>query len=249
MRNNILRGAAAAAALTLAAAMLTAICLGLAAVAAFFAGDRPVSAAAPAAEVLPVIVIDAGHGGMDSGAVGVDGSLEKELNLAVAEKLAAICRIAGIDCVMTRTEDVMLVPDSVTEHRKMHDLRARLDAVRAVTDGGREAMLVSIHMNKFTDARYSGLQVWHAADDVSRMTAARVQGYARTFLDPANTREIKRTTSAIYILAHAETPAILVECGFLSNAAECQKLETDAYRTQLAMTIFAALMEQFSESA
>ncbi|MBE6612411.1 MAG: hypothetical protein E7632_07960 [Ruminococcaceae bacterium] len=224
--------------------LLFAACILLTAAAGFFAGDRPVSA--PIVEKSrPVIVIDAGHGGMDSGAVGVDGTFEKDINLSVAKKLAALFAAADCDVVMTRTEDVMLVEDSVTSHRKMHDLKNRLAVVESLAAEGESPILVSIHMNKFTESKYSGLQVWYApADDASRQLAESVQSYARTFLDPANTREIKRAASSIYILDHVKSPAILVECGFLSNADECARLGTAEYQNAVAVTIFAGIMAQ-----
>ena len=99
-------------------------------------------------------------------------------------------------------------------------------------------------MNKFTSEKYSGLQVWYSGNDgESQKLANFVQGYARTWLDTGNTREIKRATSAIYILDRIKTPAILIECGFLSNAEECRMLGTEEYQTKLAMTVFSALCD------
>ena len=190
-------------------------------------------------------VIDAGHGGMDSGAVGVNGCYEKDLNLAVAEKLAALCRAAGYPTVMTRTEDKLVVEDSVTEHKKMHDLKNRL----TIAEKEKEPLLVSIHMNTFSSARYSGLQVWYGkADPISKEAASYVQSYAKNCLDSNNDRVIKPGTSAIYLLDRAKIPAILIECGFLSNNAECEKLCTKDYQMKTAATIFAALTAYLSES-
>ncbi len=242
MGTDIRKIAAAIVSFLLIMALLLGACALTFSLARFFSGDAHAMSMEIVKRELPTIVIDAGHGGMDSGAVGVDGCLEKEINLAVAERLYALFQLAGIDCVMTRTEDLMLVDDSVKSHRKMHDLKNRLAIVNELEAMGKDTVFLSIHMNNFSIARYSGLQVWYSASDArSRELATYVQSYAKTFLDPSNTREVKRATSSIYILDHITTPAILVECGFLSNPEECTKLGTEAYRNELAATIFAAV--------
>ncbi len=223
--------------------MLCAVCFICFIIAKFMSGESA-AVVEPVKPEPPIIVIDAGHGGMDSGAVGVDGILEKDINLSVAERIAALCRLSGVECVMTRTEDIMLVGDDIKSHRKMHDLKNRLAAVSEITDAGREAVLVSVHMNKFTSEKYSGLQVWYSGNNErSSQLASFVQGYARTWLDTGNTREIKRATSAIYILDRAKVPAILIECGFLSNEAECRLLGTAEYQSKVALTVFSALCD------
>ena len=228
---------------TLIIFMLCAVCLICFIIAKFMSGDSE-TVMEPVKTAPPVVVIDAGHGGMDSGAVGVDGSLEKEINLDVAERIAAMCRLSGIECIMTRTEDIMLVGEDVKSHRKMHDLKNRLAVVSGITESGRDAVLVSVHMNKFTSEKYSGLQVWYSANnEKSSQLASFVQGYARTWLDTENTREVKRATSAIYILDRAKVPAILIECGFLSNEVECRLLGTPEYKSKVAVTVFSALCD------
>lgn len=186
------------------------------------------------------IVIDAGHGGMDGGAVGAGGELEKDYNLAVAQRLEKLCEMFDVECVMTRSEDRMVVDDSVTKKRKMHDLKNRV----ALTESIEMPIFVSIHMNNFPDRRYSGLQVWYSKNNErSSSLAALIQTYARTFLDETNQRETKEVTSSIFVLDRLNVPAVLVECGFMSNAEECKKLGTDEYQTELAMVIFAAVCE------
>lgn len=236
----------AAAGFLLIVMLLGAVCALTAQVRYFMAGKPTAVPAAVGRAVLPVIVVDAGHGGMDGGAVGVDGSVEKEINLVLAKKLRAMLEFAGFGTVMTREDDRMLIDGSVTSKKKMHDLKNRLAVVRDIRESGKEAVLVSIHMNNFTESRYSGLQVWYAGgDEGSASLASTVQSYARTFLDKNNTREIKKATSAIYLLDRADFPAVLIECGFLSNPEECAKLGTDEYQTELALTIFAAISEYF----
>ena len=189
------------------------------------------------------IIIDAGHGGMDGGTQSRDGLLEKDINLAVANKLYTLCRLAGIGCRRTWCDDNVLVSDDIKQKRKMHDLKNRA----AVADEYVSPVFVSIHMNSYPDSRYSGLQVWYSKNDErSRSIASYVQSYAAGYLDPANTRVIKPATSSIYLLDRLQVPAILIECGFLSNENESALLASDDYQTKLALVIFAALCESIS---
>lgn len=188
-------------------------------------------------------VIDAGHGGIDGGAVTADGTPEKELNLAVASRLSSLMRIAGADVIMTRTDDRMLVSDDVKQKRKMHDLKNRLAIVNDASEKSGGAVLISIHMNKFSSPKYSGLQVWYSGNvPESKNLAEAVQSAAKTYLAPDNNRTVKEATSAIYLLDRAQVPAILIECGFLSNEEECARLKTAEYQTALAAVIFAAVI-------
>lgn len=188
----------------------------------------------------PCYVIDPGHGGIDSGAVGINNILEKDINLSVAKKLTALLKLTGADCEITRDTDSMLVADDVKSHRKMQDLKNRA----AFANSKDNPIFVSIHMNKFSDSRYSGLQVWYSKNnELSRSIASTIQGYAKTYIDCQNDRQIKAATSQIYLLDRLKMPAVLVECGFLSNSAECEKLSTDSYQTQLAVVLLCALLQ------
>ncbi len=242
-------GVKAAAIFILVAVLLCGACALTFALMRFMSGDSAVASTPTMAHAeLPVIVIDAGHGGMDSGAVGVDGRLEKQINLSVANKLAQLCRLSGLEYVLTRVDDRMLVEDSITSHRKMHDLKNRLNITEEISAAGREVIFVSIHMNNFPSPKYSGLQVWYSKNTPeSAELAAFIQGYARTWLDAANTRQTKAATSAIYLLDRAKVPSVLVECGFLSNPDECARLGTDAYQTDVAVTVFAAICEYMAK--
>ncbi len=194
------------------------------------------------ADVRPVIVIDAGHGGEDGGASGADGTPEKELNLTVAKAVAQILTAAGYDVRMTRTDDRLLYDlygdlSDYTGHKKTYDLKNRL----RFASEAEAALLVSIHMNKFPEAQYSGLQVYYS--DSGKAAADLVQTYTKRYLQPQNERQTKRAGNAIYLLSHSEIPAIMIECGFLSNPEELTALTTPAYQKQLALTIAAAIAE------
>ena len=188
------------------------------------------------------MVLDAGHGGEDGGAVGLNGVLEKDINLSVTLLVGELLKQEGSAVVYTRTEDRLLYTEeqNIKGKRKMYDLRNRLD-IAEKTDG---ALLVSIHMNKFPSAECRGLQVYYSPNSAeSSSYAALVQSYSKTFLDSTNHRETKKADSSIYLLHRIEMPAILVECGFLSNPEECALLNTAAYRQKTAAVLTAALTE------
>jgi len=204
----------------------------------FYGKSDSVSADAP--EQAPkTVIIDAGHGGMDGGAVSVTGSLEKDLNLDLAETLKCMLEAAGYNVVMTRTDDSMLNSDGTyPKSRKMRDLQARLE----ITESHPDAILVSIHMNKFPEEKYSGLQVYYSGNNSkSKEIAQNVQEMNKLVLQPNNSREIKAAGDNIYLLKNIKIPAILVECGFLSNTEEAKLLDTEIYRKKIACLIFAAI--------
>lgn len=194
-----------------------------------------------------VFVLDAGHGGEDGGAVGADGTLEKTLNLAMVRILGEMLQAAGQRVVYTRTDDRLLytAEQDIRGQRKMYDLRNRLQ----IAEGQRGAVLVSIHMNKFTDPQYSGLQVYYGTGATeSRRLAEKIQATVRADLQPANRRAVKAARENIYLLHHATVPAVLVECGFLSNPIECQKLSQQDYQRRLSFSVFCAMMEYIGEN-
>ncbi|MBQ9745886.1 MAG: N-acetylmuramoyl-L-alanine amidase [Clostridia bacterium] len=210
----------------------------------YFAGEKITSAGTEAgasanAEGKLTVIIDAGHGGRDGGASAEDGVLEKDLNLAVALRLRALLSTLDVNVVMTRETDVMLA-DENSAHKKRDDLNARL----AMAGKYENCIFVSIHMNKFPVEKYSGLQVYYSKNnEESRVLAETIQARASEFLQKGNARTVKAADSSIYILHHIEVPAVLVECGFLSNPEEAALLQTEAYQNKLAAVIFAAVAE------
>lgn len=218
---------------------------------ATFVRHRGTSAEDAAAPSRPIIVIDAGHGGEDGGASGEDGTKEKDLNLLVAQSLADILTAAGYDVRMTRTDDRLLYDlygdlTDYTGHKKTYDLRNRL---RFTEEAGAD-LLLSIHMNKFPQPQYSGLQVYYSPTaPESRTVAEVIRNYTKLYLQPENERETKAATSSIYLLHRIQRPAVMVECGFLSNVEELSRLKDDTYRRQLALVIACAAAESLSGTA
>ena len=184
----------------------------------------------------PKIIIDAGHGGEDGGAKAADGTLEKDINLNIAKYVYSLLNALGLDCVMTREDDVML-SDGEARSRKLRDLKNRV----AFTDNG-DCIFVSIHQNKFPQDSCSGTQVYYSKNDNrSERLAQAVQECVRTYVQPLNTRQIKPAGSEIFVLDRCRVPAILIECGFLSNPAELPKLKDEKYQKKLACAIVAAV--------
>lgn len=220
---------------------LLALCL-LAGVSVLFVSINRSEVQTDADRPLPTVVIDAGHGGEDGGAVSADGLLEKDVNLDIALRLRDLLTANGIPVVMTRTEDILLYDRNADYEgrKKSLDLAAR----RKIAEETPNCLFVSIHMNSFPDARYDGLQVWYSPNDPASETIAEtIQKTAKEILQPENDRKTKAATSAIYLLHHLTVPAVLVECGFLSNPAEAAKLGTDEYRRDVAFTLFLAISE------
>ena len=195
----------------------------------------------------PVVVIDAGHGGEDGGAVGANGIYEKDLNLQIAQMLNDLLRANGIQTVMTRTEDILLY-DRNSDYRgqkKIQDLATR----RKIAEEQANAVFISIHMNAFPQAQYSGLQVYYSPNaPQSKELANKIQSITKELLLPQNRRSVKAADGTIYLLDRLQCPAVLVECGFLSNPEECARLSTEEYRRQMALSLYLSIVQYFSDS-
>lgn len=192
----------------------------------------------------PTIVIDPGHGGEDGGAVGINGCVEKELNLEVALILRDLLELSGVNVKMTRTEDIMLYDAALPGKKKIQDLKKRVK----LAEEDQDSVTVSIHMNTYPSPKYSGAQVYYSPNHPeSKLLAETVQQCIRANLQPQNSRRIKESTSAIYLLHNIKVPAILIECGFISNPEEVELLCDDAYRHKLALTVYSAIMEYLNK--
>ncbi len=194
----------------------------------------------------PVIIIDAGHGGEDGGAVGDGNVLEKDINLQIAKNLNEMLRSAGYETIMTRTDDRMLYDRNVDYQgrKKRLDLEARLK----IAQSQENAIFISIHMNAFPQSQYSGLQVYYSTNHANaKILAEQIQSDSKAWLLPNNERHIKPSSGTSYLLDRIAHPAVLVECGFLSNPEECKKLSTQSYQQQLATALFSSI-SNFCES-
>ena len=187
----------------------------------------------------PCILIDPGHGGADGGATAGDGTEEKELNLKIAAPLRDMLCVMGYRVVSTRTDDSMICTEGSTlRERKVSDMRNRLAMINAAE------LTVSIHQNKFSQAQYWGTQVFYSANTAeSKLLAESIRACVVEWLQPTNTRELKRGTEEVYLLHRAERPMVLVECGFLSNAEELERLKKEDYRQTLAFAVAVGTMK------
>ncbi len=202
---------------------------------------RQADLAAEGAAQPPVLVIDAGHGGADGGAVAADGTLESEINLDIALRLEALARFWGLDPVMTRREESIGYPagaDTIAK-KKVADQHARL----ALINGTPGAVLVSIHQNNYPAAAPRGIQVFYNASPGADAFAALAQENLTACLLPENRRVAAPADPGVFLMKRTACPAILAECGFLSNPGDLAKLRTPEYRTQLAVVLLGSYLQ------
>ncbi|MEA4954927.1 MAG: N-acetylmuramoyl-L-alanine amidase [Pseudoflavonifractor sp.] len=183
------------------------------------------------------LVLDAGHGGEDGGAVSRTGVPESRINLAIVQKLNQLMGFYGVAPVLLRNSDVSLHDSSAStlREKKVSDLHNRV----AIIEATENAVVISIHQNTFPDPAYHGAQVFFRSGEDSRSLAIQIQDSLRA-LDPSNKRIPAKIPDSVYLMKHITCQAVLVECGFLSNAAEDERLQNTGYQTQLALCIAGA---------
>ena len=188
---------------------------------------------------LPPVLIDPGHGGEDGGAVSGD-VLEKHINLAVSHDVADLLRLCGYTVSMTRdTDDALTNEGEDVRKRKYNDMKMRIDLYNATPDN----VVVSNDQNKFDAAASHGAQVFYSPNHPnSAVLAEALRKSVTGMLQPDNTRTCKTAGKEIFLLKNARVPAVIVECGFISNRQERELLVTDDYQKQLALAIVAGLM-------
>lgn len=193
-----------------------------------------------------VFVIDPGHGGKDGGASSADGILEKDINLGIALTLNELLTSTGYKTVMTRTEDISIHDQTATTTReqKVSDMHNRL----AIYNSSVYNIVVGIHQNKFENSKYFGAQIFYSPNnDKSCILAECVRNSIVSLLQNDNTRELKKGDANIYLLNNATTPAIITECGFLSNPDEASKLNDEEYRNKMAYSIYCGLLDYYNK--
>jgi N-acetylmuramoyl-L-alanine amidase len=188
-----------------------------------------------------LIILDAGHGGEDPGAIGINNVYEKNINLDIAFLIGEILCERGFAVMYTRAEDKLLYSEeeNIKGFRKISDLKNRCKIAAEYP----EAMFVSIHMNSYQNSKYSGLQVYYSENNEnSRMLASNIQSSVKNELQSLNNRTIK-AGEGMYLLENVYNPAVLVECGFLTNAEECKKLSEKEYQKQLSLAIVCGIIK------
>ena len=192
---------------------------------------------------LPIVVIDAGHGGKDPGKVGVNGALEKDINLSIAKKLQSLLMQNDVMVIMTREEDKDLASENAS-NRKNEDLRARADLLKEAAP----VLMVSIHQNSYPEADVDGAQVfYYSGSQESKLLGTMVQESLKRELADGNHR-VAKANKEYYLLKKAVCPAVIVECGFLSNPEEAGLLATEEYQEKIAFSIHLGIMEYINQT-
>lgn len=190
------------------------------------------------------IVIDPGHGGEDGGATSCTGLVESTYNLDISLRLNDLLHLLGNDTQMTRTTDISIYTKGGTiAQKKASDLKERVRIVNETEN----ALLISIHQNNFSDSRYSGAQVFYAGTEGSSALAKQLQSALVAALNPGSSRKSK-IGDGIYLMEHIDCPGVLIECGFLSNAAEEARLRNAEYQKKLCCVIAATVSEYLSNT-
>lgn len=209
----------------------------------WFGGEHVVPAAAvPAPQEAWTLILDAGHGGEDGGASTASGGKESDINLSIVLKTRALMVFLGVEPRLTRETDVSIHSDGAEtiRQKKTSDLKNRV----AMVENTPNALLISVHQNHFTDPRYSGAQVFFNRGDENQQWAENTQEVLRQLLTPGNGRKAKPMPEGIYLFDHIRCPAILVECGFLSNGEEAALLCTDTYQRKIAVALTGAYFQE-----
>lgn len=190
------------------------------------------------------LVIDAGHGGEDGGAVSCTGVYESRLNLQIALRLNDLLHLLGYETKMIRTTDISVYTEGFTiAAKKVSDLKNRVKIVNETENG----LLISLHQNLFADSRYSGAQVFYNGREGAKELAQSLQNAFVATVNPGSNRKSKQA-AGIYLMEQAARPGILVECGFLSNPEEEAQLRTGEYQKKLC-TVIAATVSTFLSNA
>ncbi len=190
----------------------------------------------------PIIVLDAGHGGIDGGCSSVSGVPEKGINLNILLHLREMLEMYGYTVEVTRDTDRSIHDDGIEgiANQKSSDMDNRL----AIFNKYENAVCISIHQNQFTDAAYNGAQMFYSNQvKGSAALAQSIQDSFVTNLQPENQREIKLCGKELFLCYFSENPTVMAECGFLSNPTEAALLETEEYQQKVAFTIFSGLQQ------
>lgn len=187
------------------------------------------------------VIIDAGHGGEDGGAEASDGTVEKDINLSIAKILRDMLLQGGFEVEMIRDEDVSVGDNSLqtVRERKRSDLEKRVELYNSDENN----IVLSIHQNNFSQSQYSGTQIFYSDNTESQELSEYIRQAIVGLVQPDNERQCKPADDSIYVLRNAKVPAIIIECGFLSNPQELEKLKDYEYQKELAFAIYMGFVE------
>lgn len=190
----------------------------------------------------PCVVIDAGHGGVDPGKVSAGGALEKDINLEIAIKLQQFLEQEDVEVVLTRDSDAGLYDENAS-NKKVQDMKRRVELIEST----RPVVTVSIHQNSYHEEYVHGAQTFYYANsEQSKELAEKIQQVLLNTIDRNNTR-VAKANDSYYLLKKTSSPIVIVECGFLSNREEAQKLESEYYQEKLAWAIHLGILQYLNE--
>lgn len=190
------------------------------------------------------VVLDAGHGGFDSGKVGINGTLEKDINLSISKKLEKLLKLADVNVIMTRTNDKSL-SEAGSSHQKRQDMQNRADAINAACAD----CVISIHQNSYPEESIHGAQVfYYTSSESGKKLASLLQQELILKADPSNHRT-EKSNDSYYLLKNSSSPMVIVECGFLSNMEESKKLADDTYQQKLAWAIHLGILQYLNTAS
>ena len=194
-------------------------------------------------EPMPKILIDPGHGGQDGGAV-CNGVLEKDINLPISRDTADLIRLFGFETKMTREDDNFITDTGRNvKERKLNDMKARLEMYNSDNSN----VIISIHQNKFSDSKAYGSQIFYSPNNGdSKLLAQSVKRSVNSLLGTGIDRECKAAGKDIYLLKNTNQPAVIVECGFISNFEECQKLKSEEYQKRISFAVALGLLDYYN---
>ncbi len=186
----------------------------------------------------PCVVIDAGHGGKDPGKVGINGALEKDINLEIAIKLQQFLEMEDVEVILTRESDAGLYDENAS-NKKVQDMKRRVEII----EQSAPVLTVSIHQNSYHEEYVHGAQTFYYENsEQSKLLAEKIQQVLLNGVDKENKR-VAKSNDSYYLLKKTSSPIVIVECGFLSNSEEAGKLESDYYQEKMAWAIHLGILQ------
>lgn len=190
----------------------------------------------------PVVVVDAGHGGHDPGKIGINKALEKDINLEIVKKLQYYLENDGVTVILTREDDDGLYTDS-DGNKKQADMRKRCEII----DQSGADLVVSIHQNSYHEENVKGAQVFYYKSSLRGQRLAELVQKRFDFVLGEENRRVIKPNDSYYLLLHTSCPIVIVECGFLSNWEEAERLTGQDYQDRVAWTIYMGIMQYLNE--
>ncbi len=193
-----------------------------------------------------IVIIDAGHGGFDGGCSGIDGTLEKDINLEIAIKLENILDTFGFKTIMVRTTDTAVNTDGYSiRQKKVSDIKFRQSLMTKYPD----SIYLCIHQNRYSSPTVSGMQIFYRPEhDASKLLAEYLQNSITSGIEQSKKRPIKPCSDDVYLIHNATSTAVLIECGFLSNQNDLNNLKNDHYQRKFCYSIVSGLLNSITQN-